>query len=292
MRTRRQVIELVGDIAQCARGGILRRVVTHQVVETDGAVERQRHVVADARRREVHAALIAHCSQQQGRLIDLVTIDEVIIVQVHDGDFGADGIGNHLILIAVDIEITVAALGFQRVAAVIGIQVKLRGAVVVIHVVHLARNNDTHGETAVADRVDIDGQAVEAVLIGELAAFLTIAMGGDGLFGIKQRGDDRTVEIGRQFAVPIQNPAAELHLLACLEHGHVLGDDGLAVDGFHLDMIRGIGQPHGGVAEDKEATVVVRTRDDAVLGQAQHVTDAAGFAVLVGREDVLAQLGA
>ena len=180
MRARCEVIQLVTDAAQCAFLGKLGRVVAEQVIVADGAIERERHAVADACRREVHAAIIAHRSEQQGRLVDIAAVDKCLVVQSHRDDIRTDGVSHLVVLVAIDIEVTVGTLGLERVTAVIGIQVDHRRAVVVILIIHLAGDNDAHGEVTTIHAIHIDCETIRTIQIGHLTAIIpSIAMSRD-----------------------------------------------------------------------------------------------------------------
>ena len=120
-------------------------------------------------------------------------------------------------------------------------------------------------------------------------AFLAIAVCDDFLFGTKERRDNRAVETLGKVSFPIDNLSSEVNPLTRLEVRHLVGAHLLAVDGLDLHTVRSIGQSHGRVAEDMEATVVGgEVSHVLVLGQAHDITDASRQSLRIGRENIFA----
>ena len=85
------------------------------------------------------------------------------------------------------------------------------------------------------------------------------------------------------------NLSSEVNPLTRLEVRHLVGAHLLAVDGLDLHTVRRIGQSHGRVAEDMEATVVGgEVSHVLVLGQAHDITDASRQSLRIGRENIFA----
>ena len=110
-------------------------------------------------------------------------------------------------------------------------------------------------------------------------------MGAHFLLGAEERRYHSAVKVGHGVALHVQNPAAELHLLAGPERRHIIGVNRFAVDGLDLGRIGSPGQAHCRVTEAEESAFIVGGRRDGILGQSQDVAHTARAAILVGRED-------
>ena len=113
-------------------------------------------------------------------------------------------------------------------------------------------------------------------------------MGGNRGLGIKEASIHHSVEFGCRCAIEVFDAPGDCSLGACGKFGHIVAANSFSVDGFHHHARFWIDQPHGRVANEAVAQLVVI--GVVVFSEAEDVADAAIVAIIVAGEDIFSHI--